>query len=157
MPTNATGKRRISPRAPPTGPLKLLGQSKTYARRDTDITLDPEIITALKKGMLFLNTTQAGVVEVALQRFFLHLQQNPTAVIPRTPACPTCGRQIQAKRPKGTRRRVRISITLPSSAVAAITWIADNYFHGTYSRALEAALIFFLPEAILPRGAKESL
>ncbi len=137
--------------------VRLTGRSKTYIRRDTDITLDPEIVASMKKGMRLLDLSQSGLVTMSLQRFFLHLTMNPTAVIPRATSCPNCGRQLQDKRPKNRKRRIRVSITLTDADVSAITWIADNYYHGVFSRSLEAALIFFLPEDILPAHAKERL
>lgn len=148
-----------APQAPARkAPIDLTKRSQSYKRRDTDITLDPEILKALKTGMGLMHATQAELVSVALQRFYIHLNLNPTAVLVRPTNCPTCGKKFQDPRPRGGRRvRVRLTLCLTDADVQAITWIADNYYHGTFSRALEGALIFFLPPEILPKGAKERL
>lgn len=146
---------RIIPKKRKARPENIRLTKKTGAgRRDTDITLDPAIVRALKQGILVLNMDQSTLISSALQRFFAFLQIHPQAVQKLPGVCPTCKRQFKHKRPSRGMRRVRLSVCLTVQDIAAVEWIADEYYHGTFSRALEAAIIHFLPEHLLPPDVK---
>lgn len=126
-------------------------------RKNTDITLDPEIIRAVRLAMREMRKPQPALVTDALRALFVEVSTNPGALAEYKGHCPTCLRRFKTQRPRGAKRRQRLSITLTDVDVAALDYIADRWFGGTYSRALEAAIVFYLPEWLLPPGAKERL
>lgn len=126
-------------------------------RKNTDITLDPAIIRSVKNAMRELRKPQSAIITESLRALFVEVSTNPGALTEFKGRCPACNRLFKTQRPHGSKRRLRLSIVLTEPDVAALDYIADGWFGGTYSRALEAAIIFYLPEWLLPPGSKERL
>lgn len=137
-----------------TPPPKKVRLTQTGTRRDTDITLDPDIVRSMRRYMASDDISQGDLVSASLRRLFAKLVEQPGFIQVQATHCPTCLRQFKYARSRGGKKRIRLSVVLTDADLQALTWIADRYYHGTYSRALEAAVVHYLPEEVLPPNAK---
>ena len=154
-PPDARPLRFAESRDPGEGALDL-----TTARpvvRDTTLTLRPSTLKAFHMMRADLCMSPAALVNHCLRAFSTWLIANPqNGLQNKWFSCPHCGhvRRPQIAR-EGRRRQLHVAMT--NQDVEMLNFIADNYFAGVYSRALEAAIIYTLPAELLPKGRKKEI
>lgn len=124
------------------------------AHRKTDITLPPAYIDACKEA-----ARKSGTPLFEWQRLVVHAyakEMIARPIEPRATACAACLRPFKAPRFQGDHRRLRVSVNFDTDCVELMDWLAENFYHGVWSQAFEAACRFFLGEdapECAPRGS----
>lgn len=122
-------------------PLKM-GPRKVMK---TDVTLPPGTINRFKAFAELRDLPVFQAQRLAIKSYAKHCILHP--IEPEPTSCPTCGRPYRPySREPANKKRLRVTMNLDQECVDLMTWIATTRFHGTFSRAFEAAVDFFMDE-----------
>jgi hypothetical protein len=121
----------IEPQARKPGPKKP---------QRSDLTLAVSVAEAAVVHARDLKITQADYWNQAVQAYFRYVLLNPPE--PIKVSCEYCGSRL--REPRSRWKRIRIGTRWEGSSLNILSDIATDYYNGTWSRALEAAVRHYL-------------
>ena len=120
--------------------------------RKTDITLPKPLIEEMKVAARGLGVSILEYGRLAVKAYARFLVFNPDAVTPMIQKCEACGRPYKATRTKDGKGRVRAQVHFDEATNEAMLFVADNYYHGVFSRSFEASILHFMDPKAAPLG-----
>jgi hypothetical protein len=132
VPTHATHRMG---RPPKPGPKPV---------RKTDVTLTKGLIEETKVAARKLGVSILEYGRLAVKAFAKFLMEHPDAVVPMPVRCEACMRPYVAQRSKDGKGRIRAQVHFDDDTTECMNFVADNYYHGTYSRAFEASILHYM-------------
>ena len=119
------------------------GPSTTH--RKTDITVPPAYYDRVRVVSKRDRIPLFEWHRLAVLAYAKELVARP--IEPRPTECSACRRPFKAVRAgvgNNDLKRVRETVNFDDDTITCMHWIADNFYHGTWSQAFEAAEKFFL-------------
>lgn len=128
----------------PAGPHRMGRPPKKGPKtvRKTDITLPPALIEGMNATAKKLGLSQKEYGRLAVQAYAKYLVSNP--VTPMLQSCPECERPYTAFRSKDGRSRLRVGVHFDDTTNECMLFVADTFYHGTFSHAFEASVVFYM-------------